>query len=154
MLLIRPVISCLSQNSILNVEWELIKQKLFLGLHFSESPIWHKATVGSADPTFSRISPSTAFVIFIVILLTQFPTQHRYTDRATDLWITKIPYKAIPARELQRGRLSNDLVSETFFFFPGPFLEGTQLNFQSKPINLTSPQRPIFMSKHKTQSGT
>lgn len=62
----------------------------------------------------SWIELSEAFVIFIVILLTQFPTQHRCTDMALDLRIAKIPYKAIPdAAEFTGGRLSNDLVSET-----------------------------------------
>lgn len=51
----------------------------------------------------SQMQPCEAFVIFIVILLTQFPTQHRYTDIAPDLQITKIPYKAIPTTGVQSG---------------------------------------------------
>lgn len=52
----------------------------------------------------SRIELSEAFVIFIVILLTQFPPQHRYTDTGLDLRIAKIPYKAIPATGVHRGK--------------------------------------------------
>lgn len=51
----------------------------------------------------SLIEVSEAFVIFIVILLTQFPTQHRYTDMAPDLQIAKMPYKAITATGFHRG---------------------------------------------------
>ncbi len=70
---------------------------------FGESQFWYEAKLGlwillSAE---SPIELSEAFVIFIVILLTQFPTQHRYTDMAPDLRIAKIPYKAILARSSQ-----------------------------------------------------
>lgn len=113
---------------------------------FRESQIWHEATSGpwirlSAE---SRIQPSKAFVIFIVILLTQFPTQHRYTDTASDLQI-KIPYKAEPAPGVQRGgRLSDDLVEETF---SKPIFGGNSIKFsvQANKLNV-SLQGPIFMS--------
>lgn len=72
---------------------------------FGESHFWYEAKLGpwiqlSAE---SRTELSEAFVIFIVILLTQFPTQHRYTDMAPDLRIARIPYKAIPATGVHRG---------------------------------------------------
>ena len=72
---------------------------------FGESRFWCDAKQGSWIPLSaeSRMEPSEAFVIFIVILLTQFPTQHRYTDTAPDLRITKIPYKAIPTAGVHRG---------------------------------------------------
>lgn len=96
---------------------------------FRESQFWYEAKFGplillSAD---SWTELSEAFVIFIVILLTQFPTQHRYTDIVPDLQITKIPYKAIPAREFTGGRLSNDLSFETCL---------TYFHFQNK-LNLS-----------------
>lgn len=76
--------------------------------HFCEPVVNHTLVRGQVrpmDPTFSRMSAraSEAFVIFIVMLLTQFPTQHRYTDMAPDLLIAKIPYKAIPATGAHRG---------------------------------------------------
>lgn len=63
-------------------------------------PRWAQGSLLSAE---SRTRPSEAFVIFIVILLTQFPAQHRYTDMALDLRITKMPCKAIPACRSSKG---------------------------------------------------
>lgn len=70
-----------------------------------DSQFWYKAKLSpwivlSAE---SRTELSEAFVIIIVILLTQLPTQHRYIDMAPDSQIAKIPYKAIPARRVHRG---------------------------------------------------
>lgn len=72
---------------------------------YGESKFWYKAKLGpwiliSAE---TGIELSEAFVIFIVILLTQFPTQHWYTDMVQDLQIAKIPYKAIAATGVHRG---------------------------------------------------
>lgn len=71
------------------------------------------------DPNFSKIELSgielsEAFVIFIVILLTQFPTQHWYTAMVPDLQIAKIPYKAIPAIGIHRETALSNSVLDFF----------------------------------------
>lgn len=117
-----------------------------------------------------RIQPrGKAFLIFIVILLTQIPTQHRYTDWGSlDLWITKIPYKAIQrlgnfkVRRPLGGRLSKDLMSLTFFLFlslQAPSLEETQLKSSLRtnkfqPRHTPRPGSAIFTStRNETLSG-
>lgn len=145
------------QHHILNAEWQLIKWETWAPAPLENSPLSLARGHAGSRRTLYRISPpEKAFVIFIVILLTQFPTQHRYTDWGPlDLWITKIPYKAIrglgnfKARRPQGGRLSKDLVSVTFFFspslsffLPAPGLEETQLK-SSLPTNKFQPPRPL-----------
>lgn len=69
---------------------------------YRESHLWYEAKL-CPRILISAQSQIEAFVIFIVILLTQFPTQHRYPDMALDLWVAQIPYKAIPATGVHRG---------------------------------------------------
>lgn len=99
--------SHLSRNNILNViklsgNGSNTNYSTFLG---APPQFWYGAKLGPwiLLPAESRIELSEAFVIFIVILLTQFPTQHRYTDIDPDLRMAKIPYKAIPATGVHRG---------------------------------------------------
>ena len=84
---------------------------------FRESQFWSRAKLGSqillSAESWKELSE--AFVIFIVILLTYFPTQHRYTDMVQDLRREqRFLTKQYQLQEFTGGRLSNDLVLETF----------------------------------------
>lgn len=112
--------SCLSKHHNLKTEWQLIK--------------WERWTLATILPGLSaelNLSKK-AFVIFIVILLTQNPNSAKvHRLGSPDLWITKIPYKAIrrlgnfKVRRPQGGQLSKDLTSATFSLSlsPGAWFE-------------------------------
>lgn len=140
MLLIWPEVSCCFPNTTswkLSDSWSNGKHGLWL-LWTIPSPPPPKVVLPGLSAQSSL--PQKAFVTFIVISLTQFPTQHRYTDwgwrvGGMDLWITKIPYKAIrglwnfKARRPQEGRLSKDLMSVTFSLShsPGAWFGGNSI---------------------------
>lgn len=114
-------------------------------------PVWHGATPVLSVDSLQKL----AFVIFIVILLTQFPTQHRYTDwrggggrrGGLDLWITKIPYKAIQGLWNFKGRVTAGRAAlerfsvVNFFSPPSPLYPSARFGgnsikiFKSVPIN-------------------
>ena len=151
--------SYLSQNNILNVinfneNWSNANYSTRLGSlrGFGTRPGGAHGSHFSAE---SRMELSEAFVIFIVILLTQFPTQHRYTDAAPDLRIARMPYKAIRAAGVHGGGGSLTIYYRKLF---SSLFLGNSINSSIRANKLNLSQQGNIHVKHnicsKTQSNT
>lgn len=124
------------KHHILKTEWQLIKWETWTLAPLENSPLPLKVVL----PGLCTIQPPAKSLCYLYChfadTIPNSAQVHKLgVGRRLDLWMTKIPYKAIrglwnfKARRPQEGRLSKDLMSVTFSLShsPGAWFGGNSI---------------------------